>query len=243
MRTSAVDGARDRFSRWETRQRRRWRRRINPWIVLNSLSIRSIRSRRKIEVSLLWLRAARTCARSREGEGALCACVWPFLPGSLISRFSLWREKGTKGKNDEQTPAGAYPVRWPIQRCKICIYDPQWTPKITKYKRRFSWFWIILHSPPWPPLTPPGTASTFQWDRKGPLARRGFMVQPFLFRPRKFHGPVREDKGFRVVLWWTSELSRIKNLSAKDGSPDRKEAAKYRTACFNRADFKFYFEK
>jgi len=134
----------------EKRWRRR-RRRINPWIVLNSLSIRSIRSRRKIEVSLLWLRAARTCARSRGWGRPLCVRLTLFTWITLASRFSLWREKGTKGKNDEQTPAGAYPVRWPIQRCKICIYDPEWTPKITKYKRRFSWFWIILHSPPWPP--------------------------------------------------------------------------------------------
>jgi len=40
-------------------------------------------------------------------------------------------------------------------------------------------------------LTPPDTALTFQWDRKGPLARRGIMIQSFLFCPRKFHEPVR----------------------------------------------------
>lgn len=122
---------------------------------------------------------AHMCPVARGWGRPLCVRLTLFTWITHLSVLSLWREKGPKGKNDEQTPAGAYPVRWPIQRCKICIYDPQWTPKITKYKRRFSWFWIILHSPPWPPLTPPSTASTFQWDRKGPLARRGFMVQPF----------------------------------------------------------------
>lgn len=118
-----------------------------------------------------------------------------YLDHSRLSVLVVTRERN-EGENDEQTPAGAYPVRWSIQRCKICIYDPEWTPKITKYKRRFSWFWIILHSSPWPPLTPLGTASTFQWNRKGPLARRDIMVRSFLFCPRKFHGPVRGDKGF-----------------------------------------------
>lgn len=122
------------------------------------------------------------------GRG-LCARVWPFLPG----------------ENDEQTPAGAYPVRWLIQRCKICIYDPVRSPKITKFHRRFSWFWIILHSPPWSRLTPLDTAWTFQKNRKGPLARRGIMARSFLSYLRKFPEPVRGDKGFRAVFWRMDE--------------------------------------
>jgi len=196
-------------------------------------------------VSLLWLRAARTCAWSRGRERPLCVRLTLFTWITLASRFSLWREKGTKGKNDEQTPAGAYPVQWPIQRCKICIYDPEWTPKITKYKRRFSWFWIILHSPPWPPLTPSDTAPTFSIESKGSSrASRHYDSVLILSTEIPWTGP-REQ---RIPRWFsdgrTSESRRIKNLSVKDGSFDRKEMAKYWTTSCNLSHrFRFLLQK
>lgn len=231
----------------------RTKTKINPWIVLNSLSIDSIRSRRKIEMSLLWLRAGRICARERARARARARGGWSFV--SAFDPFYLDHSRPLvadprhvmrgEGRNVEQTSAGAYPVRWPIQGCKICIYGPEWASKITKFYRRFSWFWIILHSPPWPPSTPSRYIPwTFQRDRKGPLslARRAIMVRPFLFYPRKFPGPVRRDKGFRVVFWRMGERAEAHKGFIR-GSIDRSILKKWNTQQCSLRAFQFLNEE
>lgn len=152
---------------------------------------------------------AHMCSRAWcEGEERpLWARLTLFTWITLDPRLVMWEGEGG---NVEQTSAGAYPVRWPIQRCKICIYGPEWASKITKFYRRFSWFWIILHSPPWPPLTR-YTVWTFQRDRKGPLARRGIIWSGLFYST--YGNSLDRSEGTKDSAWfsdeWASESKRI----------------------------------
>lgn len=231
----AVGGARGRasFSGGETK------RKINPWIVLNSVSIDSLSAQDR-SVAFMIACCAHMCSRACEGEERpLWTRLTLFTWITLAPRFSTLVMREGEGRNVEQTSAGAYPVRWPIQRYKICIYGPEWASKITKFYRRFSWFWIILHSPPWPPLTPPDILPGRFKGIERVLSRVAALWSgPFY----STHGnSLDRSEGTKDSAWfsdgWASESKRIKDLSAKDGSFDR-EAVKY-SAALRCADLNF----
>lgn len=112
-----------------------------------------------------------------------CDGVWPFLPASNVG----WRGEGIFGI---RWARGA-PFTWfkKLNR-KICIWGISmvgWT-KLTKFHRRFSWFWIILH----PPFTGPA-----QRDMEKRVQWKGF-----------FYGEPSSDR-FNHHKWtkklrWTS---------------------------------------
>lgn len=128
-----------------------------------------------------------------------CTCaplsrkVWPFLPGSI-----------RKGVGEQTT---VNPVRWThwIQDRKICIYGGWIEEKIRKFRRRFSWFWIILHPHS---LLGPWIDGTLQRDGKGPWIRYYYYMLEIPVYRRGTKDFVKLDGRMAARIWITAWRER-----------------------------------
>lgn len=194
------------------------------WILFQS--IRFALGARSKNVAFMIACCTHMYSRACEGEGCPLWARLTLFTWITLDPRSLWRGREKRETSNKHGPH-AYPVRWPIQGCKICIYDPEWASKITKFYRRFSWFWIILHSAPWPSSTPPSILLRRFKGIERVLSRVAALLWSGPFYST--HGnSLDRSEGTKDSAWfpdgWASEPKRIKDLSAKDGSFDREEA-------------------
>lgn len=118
---------------------------------------------------------------------------WPFLPRSI-----------RKGVGEQTT---VNPVRWThwIQDRKICIYGGWIEEKIRKFRRRFSWFWIILHPHS---LLGPWIDGTLQRDGKGPWIRYYYYMLEIPVYRRGTKDFVKLDGRMAARIWITAWRER-----------------------------------